>query len=120
MTRKLYTLVGFVLLFVALCGSGFAAGPNAESFRGAADILQSTVDAYRKAEPRLTAAQRDEFKEAYTAICSAYQTAGVLLESVMDAADEPSARTAMFSYQRIAGELPNMVNKLAKQVRSYK
>jgi hypothetical protein len=110
------------LLFLLLAGSAgvsFAASAAA-SYEGAGNILQTTIETYQKLEPKLTAAQREKFKEAFDGICTSYQTAGILLSSVIDAADEGSSRTAMASYQRIAGELPRMINRLAGLVQSFK
>jgi hypothetical protein len=116
--QRVYACLLFLLL-AGTAGVSFAA-PSATSYEGSGSILQTTIENYQKLEPKLTAAQREEFKEAFEGICTTYQTAGILLSSVMDAADEVSGRTAMASYQRIMGELPRMINRLARLVQSFK
>ena len=90
------------------------------TYEGSGNTMQSAIETYQKLEPQLTAEKKKRFKDAYDGICESYQTAGILLASVMDAADPPSAHTALVSYQRIMTELPNMINKLDKLVQSLR
>jgi hypothetical protein len=64
--------------------------------------------------------QKQEFEEAYAQLCKSYQTAGILLASVMNAQDQESVNTAMLSYQRLATQLPAMADKVSRLVRGFK
>ena len=112
-------LVWIVCLTIAGCASADLGRPTAATYESSADTLQTAIESYQRLEPRLTAQQKKDFKESYEGICRSYQTAGVLLESVTDAADPASANTAMVSYRRTVAALPGMINKLGSLVRSF-
>ncbi len=120
MGRRKVFLVCLVCVLLAGCASGTLGNRTSASYEEAGGKLQTTIETYQKIEPRLTAAQREQFKEAYGGISKAYQTAGILLASVMDAADEASAHTAVVSYRRITSELPAMIDKLDRLVRGFR
>jgi hypothetical protein len=120
MCRHQRFLACFVLLFLGGCATSGLSSSGTISREGTGNTLQATVEAYQKMEPRLTTAQRQQFKEAYDGICTSYQTVGILLSSVLDAADEASSRTAMISYRVTEAELPKMINRLAGLVQSFK
>jgi hypothetical protein len=108
-------------LFLATLASASLARQTATTtYEGSGNTMESVVATYQKLEPKLTAEQKARFKEAYDGICEAYQTSGILLASVMDAADAVSARTAMISYQRVMGALPEMIDKLNRLVQGFK
>jgi hypothetical protein len=118
MLRKC-SLLTIVLFLLASCASAELGRPTSATYEGSAATLQTAVESYQRLEPRLTVQQKKEFKESYEGICRSYQTAGILLESVVDAADPASANTAMVSYQRTVAALPRMIDKLAGLVRSF-
>jgi hypothetical protein len=113
-------LACFVLLLLGGCATTGLSSSGTVPREGTANTMQATVEAYQKLEPRLTPAQRQQFKEAYDGICTSYQTVGILLSSVLDSADEASAHTAMVSYRVTEAELPKMINRLAGLVQSFK
>ncbi len=115
-----YVCAGFLLLFAGACASAGLSNHTSASYEGVADTVQNAVTGYRAIEPRLTAEQKQEFEEAYTQLCKSYQTAGVLLDSVMKAADQDSANTSLLSYQRLAAQFPEMADKLSRLVRGFK
>ncbi len=119
----MFGMRAFLVCLIFLCAAavppaGLAA--PADTYEGSGRVVQRAVETYQKLEPRLSAEQKKRFKEAYDGICESYQTAGVLLTSVTEAADAASARTALVSYQRIMTELPNMINKLDRLVQGFK
>jgi hypothetical protein len=111
----------FVCLLCCLAASARpVSAASVATYDGAASALISAVEKYQKMESRLATQQRDQFKASYEAICSAYRTAGILLESATDAADEASAHTSLISYGRIMGELPSMITKLGRLVETFR
>jgi hypothetical protein len=112
-------LTWLVCLVIAGCASADLNRPTAATYEGSAATMQMAIESYQRLEPRLTAQQKKDFKESYEGICRSYQTAGVLLESVTDAADPASANTALISYRRTVAALPGMIDKLAGLVRSF-
>jgi hypothetical protein len=109
-----------LLLLVAACASGAGGNSGFAGGRGFPDTLADAITTYRAMEPRLSAEQKTEFKEAYDRVVSAYQMAGTLLASVFDAADEASAHTAMVGYMTTADALPGLTDRVAKLVRGFK
>ena len=109
-----------LLCIAASATAGLSRETRTTTYEGSGNTLQSVVETYQRLEPQLTAEQKKKFKEAYDGICDAYQTAGILLTSVMEAADPVSAHTALVSYQRIMVELPNMINKIERLVLGFK
>jgi hypothetical protein len=119
MFRKERFLIGFVLLLAASCASTDLRNSTAASYEGVGGILENAVSTYLELKPKLTPAQQQEFMEQYGAICKSYQTVGILLDSVTDAADAASAHTAVISYRRTIAELPKMINRLSQLVQSF-
>ncbi len=115
-----YVLAGFLLLFAGACASAGLPNKASTSYEGVADELQDAVTSYQALEPRLTPEQKQEFEDAYAQLCKSYQTAGILLASIMKAQDQESANTAMFSYRRLATQFPAMADKISRLVRGFK
>ena len=115
-----YLLAGFLLLFAGACASSGWQSRTSTSYEGVADKLQNAVTGYQALEPRLTADQKQEFEEAYAQLAKSYQTAGVLLASVMKAKDQDSVSTALLSYQRLMSQFPAMADALLQLVQSFK
>jgi hypothetical protein len=114
-----------IVATLCLCLTGFSttsAAKQAETvtYEGSANVLQRDMETFWKIEPQLTAEQKEKFTTAFNRICEVYRTAGLLISSVTDAADEASAHTALMSFQRVMGELPGMIDKLDRLVRSFK
>jgi hypothetical protein len=114
MMRKRF-LAGLLLLLTAACAG--AAAQASPSQGGSTEALKSAVAKYRALEPKLTAAQKEEFTEAYAQLCKSYQTAGILLEAVMDSEDEANANTALLSFQKTVEQLPVLTDAVIKVVR---
>jgi hypothetical protein len=113
-------LIGLLLLLVGACASAGLGNPEATSAGGIADTMTDAIKTYQALEPRLSAAQKEEFKDAYNHVCSAYQTAGTLLTAIFDAYDEASAHTALVSYQMTMEQLPILANRVSQLVQSFK
>jgi hypothetical protein len=113
-------LVALLLLLLGACASVGIGNPGATSAEGMAKTITDAVTTYKALEPRLSAAQKEEFKEAYNHVCSVYQTAGILLGSILDAYDEASSHTALVSYQMTMDQLPILTNKVSRIVQSFK
>ena len=112
-------LAGLLLLLTAACAGTTAQGPGSPSYDGAAENLKRAVATYRALEPKLTPDQKEEFKEAYAQLCKSYQTAGILLESAMDAEDQANANTALVAFQRTVSQLPAMTDKVSQVARKF-
>lgn len=115
-----FLLAGFLLLFAGACASAGWQNRTSTSYEGVADKVQDAVTGYQALESRLTAEQKQEFEEAYAQLCKSYQTAGILLASVMKAQDQESANTAMLSYRRLATQFPVMADKVSRLVQDFK
>jgi hypothetical protein len=113
-------LVALLLVTVGACASGGMGNPGSASSTGIADTMSDTIMTYKALEPRLSTAQKAEFKDAYDHVSSAYQTAGTLLASIMDAYDEASAHTSLVAYQNTAVELPRLADKVRQLVQGFK
>jgi len=112
-------VAGLLLLFAAACAAPGVQGQGSPSYDGGAEALKSAVAKYRALEPKLTAGQKEEFGEAYGQLCKSYQTAGILLESVMDAQDEANANQAMLAFKRVVTQLPAMTDRVSQVVRGF-
>jgi predicted negative regulator of RcsB-dependent stress response len=115
-----HLFAGFLLLFAGACASAGWQNQASTSYEGVADELQNAVTSYQALESRLTAEQKQEFEEAYAQLCKSYQTAGILLASVMKAQDEESVNTAMLSYRLLATQLPAMADKVSRLIQGFK
>jgi hypothetical protein len=113
-----HSLFLFVLLLSVGCAS---VGQNgASSYEAVGNTLHAAVTDYLAIQSRLTAAQREEFMEAYERVCKSYQTAGVLLTVAVDAQDAPSANTSIVAYQRTVNGLPALAAEVSRVVRKLK
>ncbi len=117
--RGKHLLAVLLLLLVGACASG-GIGNSTSHPQGIADTMADAITTYKALEPRLSTAQKAEFKEAYDHVCSAYQTAGTLLTSITDAQDEASAHTALFAYNMTASELPKLADRVWQLVQKFK
>jgi hypothetical protein len=113
-------LSAFLLLLVGACASAGVGNSAATQPQGIANTMTDAVTTYKALEPRLSTTQKNEFKEAYDHVSSAYQTAGTLLASIFDAADEASAHTALVAYQTTSVELPRLADQVWKLVQRFK
>ncbi len=115
-----HILSGILLLLAGACATAGGPSLGSTSYEGVADMLLNAVTTYQALEARLTAEQKQEFKEAYDQLCKSYQTSGILLESAVDADDQASAHTAIISYQRTVVQLPGMAEKVSRLVQGFK
>jgi hypothetical protein len=116
-----FGLAAILLFFVlSACASGGAGQPGAGHSRDVAGTMIDAMATYRGLEPRLSAAQKEEFREACDHVSSAYQTAGVLLASFFDSEDEASANTALVAYRTTMTELPKLADEARRLARSFK
>ncbi len=112
-------LAGLLLLLTAACAGAAAQGPASRSYDGAAETLKRAVATYRALEPKLTADQKEEFREAYAQLSKSYQTAGILLASAMDAEDQANTNTALLAFQKTVAQLPAMTDRVSRVVRGF-
>lgn len=112
-------LAGLLLLLTAACAGAAIQGQDSPSHGGGTEALIKAVTRYRALEPRLTADQKEEFTEAYAQLCKSYRTAGILLESVMDAQDEANANQALLAFQKTVGQLPAFADRVCQVVREF-
>lgn len=113
-------LAGLLLLLTAACAGTAAQGPASPSYDGAAETLKRAVATYRALEPKLTADQKEEFREAYAQLCKSYQTAGILLASAMeDTQDQANTNTALLAFQRTVAQLPAMTDRISQVARGF-
>jgi len=112
-------LAGLLLLLTAACAGTAAQGPASPSYDGAAETLKRAVATYRALEPKLTADQKEEFREAYAQLCKSYQTAGILLASAMDSEDPANTNTALLAFQRTVAQLPAMADRISQVARGF-
>ncbi len=113
-------IVGLLLLLVGACASTGFGNPEMTSAEGIAHTMTNAVTTYKALEPRLSAAEKKDFMDAYNRVCSAYQTAGTLLTSILDASDEASAHTALVSYQMTMDQLPVLAHEVLRRVATFK
>lgn len=113
-------LAALLFLAVGACASAGTGGPGSAHSGDMATTMTDAMSTYQALGPRLTAAQKEEFREACDRVISAHNTSGVLLASFFDAQDEASARTALLSYRATMAALPDLVNKVARLAKSFK
>lgn len=118
--RQLRLFVVLLLLALGACASGGLGGPGAGRSGDVAGTMTEAMTTYRSVEQRLSAAQKEEFREACNHVSSAYRTAGILLASFFDAEDEASANTALVAYRTTMTELPKLADEAARLARSFK
>ena len=114
MIGKRFLAVLLLLVTAACAGAAVQASSSQDA---SAEALKKAVAKYRAIEPKLTAGQKEEFREAYAQLSKSYQTAGILLEAVMDSEDEANANTALVSFQKTAEQLPLLTDRVIQVVR---